>query len=92
MIRLVGIGLALSLFSIVFYGFFISRHILRSLLMLELGLLIRLLVLGELCLVRWQPLIAVILAVGVGEAGLGLRAVVKISRSKRADRVRLSRL
>lgn len=59
----------------------------RRLLILEIGLLFRLLALGRLLPVRWCSLIILVLVIGVAEARLGLGLVVKISRRVGRDRL-----
>ncbi len=90
--EVVGVGLGIRGLLIGIYGILLERHILRALLMLELNLLLTLILLGVIAPGRWQYLILVILALGVGEAALGLRVVVKISRSGKHDQVRLNSL
>nr|QUG10621.1 NADH dehydrogenase subunit 4L [Hydroides norvegica] len=85
-------SLALAVVFILVFGFFMLRHILSALLMLELGLLFGLLILGDLCPVSWESLVVVLLTMGVGEAGLGLSVVVKLSRGCSNDRISLSSL
>lgn len=84
-----GRGIAFLLINFLGFGFFLSQHILRRLLILELGLLFRLLVLGRLLPVRWCSLIILVLVVGVAEARLGLGLVVKIRRRVSRDRLRV---
>lgn len=88
MIEVVGVGVGVCRFIIRVYGILLERHILRVLLILEIRLLLTLLVLGFMCPVSWQYLVVVVLALGVGEAALGLRVVVKVRRSGGHDRVR----
>ena len=84
--------LLVNIFILLGAGLLKRRHILRFLLLLEIGLLLRLLILGELCPFGWQYLRVVLLVIGVGEAGLGLSVVVKVSRSKGEDRFSLGAL
>nr|YP_010316109.1 NADH dehydrogenase subunit 4L [Hydroides elegans]UNA71677.1 NADH dehydrogenase subunit 4L [Hydroides elegans] len=83
----VGSEMAFLLVNFLGFGFFLSQHILSSLLMLEMGLLFSLLALGSLLPVSWCSLIILVLVVGVAEASLGLGLVVKISRSVGSDRL-----
>jgi hypothetical protein len=87
LVRIKVVLILVNLVYVLMSGVLKMRHLLGFLLLLEMGILLGLFILGEVCPFGWGYLRVLFLVMGVAEAGLGLSVVVKVSRSRGQDRV-----